>query len=281
MKRSTKTWLIAALCLVVAGIVVSVIGLAVLGFDFTKLGTRNMETNTHFPEAEFTQIRVETYTSNIHIVPSEDSGCRVVCYEDAKMKHTVQVKDGVLEIRQTDDKEWYEYIGINLSGEVVTVHLPESSYEALRIETATGNVETAKAITFQSAEIKTNTGNVEWQSPVSGKLSLDTDTGNVDVYDVSCESLEVKTATGNICLENTVAADTVELRSATGNVTFRGADAAEITVETETGDVKGSLLSEKIFVAKTETGRLRVPETVSGGKCHIETETGDIEITIQ
>ena len=56
--------------------------------------------------------------------------------------------------------------------------------------------------------------------------------------------------------------------------------AAEILIKTDTGDVKGSLLSEKVFVVQTDTGSIDVPKTVSGGRCEITTDTGDIKISL-
>ena len=51
--------------------------------------------------------------------------------------------------------------------------------------------------------------------------------------------------------------------------------------DTDTGDVKGSLLSEKIFIPTTDTGDVDVPKTVTGGRCEITTDTGDIKITVK
>lgn len=62
---------------------------------------------------------------------------------------------------------------------------------------------------------------------------------------------------------------------------FDGSDAAEIYVRTSTGSVKGTLLSEKVFITETSTGSVSVPKTVTGGKCEIRTSTGDIQIEIR
>lgn len=81
-------------------------------------------------------------------------------------------------------------------------------------------------------------------------------------------------------LKNVIAAETFSIERSTGKVRFDGCDAAEILVKTGTGDVKGTLLSEKIFIARSNTGRVDVPQTVTGGRCEIITSTGDIEIHI-
>ena len=49
---------------------------------------------------------------------------------------------------------------------------------------------------------------------------------------------------------------------------------------TDTGEVKGTLRSEKIFFTESDTGKISVPKSVTGGRCEITTDTGDIEIEI-
>ena len=66
----------------------------------------------------------------------------------------------------------------------------------------------------------------------------------------------------------------------TGDVRLDKCDAGEIEIETRTGDISGSLRSEKIFIARSDTGRIEVPETLTGGKCKIISDTGNIDITI-
>ena len=61
---------------------------------------------------------------------------------------------------------------------------------------------------------------------------------------------------------------------------FDSSDAAEIFVKTSTGDVSGSLLTEKVFITDTSTGKVSVPKTTTGGKCELITSTGDIKIEI-
>ena len=55
----------------------------------------------------------------------------------------------------------------------------------------------------------------------------------------------------------------------TGVVKFDGSDAAEIFVKTTAGNVTVSLLTDKVFVTKTDTGNINVPKIADGGKCEI------------
>ena len=60
---------------------------------------------------------------------------------------------------------------------------------------------------------------------------------------------------------------------------FKDVDAKDVSVTTDTGDVRGNLLSDKIFFTRTDTGEISVPQTTTGGKCEIMTSTGDIRLT--
>ena len=82
-------------------------------------------------------------------------------------------------------------------------------------------------------------------------------------------------------MKNVIASEKFSIQRDTGDVTFEGCDAREIFVKTDTGKITGTLLSEKDFSAcRSDTGNVRVPATVSGGKCELITDTGNIKIEI-
>jgi len=81
-------------------------------------------------------------------------------------------------------------------------------------------------------------------------------------------------------LKNVVAEEKLTIKRSTGHVKFESCDAAEINVKTDTGDVTGTLLSEKLFLCKTDTGRVDVPKATAGGVCEVTTDTGDIRLKI-
>ena len=57
-------------------------------------------------------------------------------------------------------------------------------------------------------------------------------------------------------------------------------DAPEISVETNTGDVTGTLLTPKTFEADTDTGKVKLPQSEPGGRCRLKSDTGDFVIGI-
>ena len=106
-------------------------------------------------------------------------------------------------------------------------------------------------------------------------------TGDADVSDVTCQRFKSEGATGDIFLKNTVASADLSVNRSTGDVKFERCDAAEIFVKTNTGSVTGTFLTDKIFIAKSDTGKVQVPSSVSGGKCEISTNTGEVKISIE
>lgn len=318
MKTATKTWLIAAVSLVLIGCIICVSALAKTGWDFAKLSNARHQTNTYEISEVFSSITIKTDTADITFALSDDGKCKVECYEEEKAKHSVTVQDNTLVVAFVNTKSWYDYIGIHFSTPKIRISLPQAQYTSLSIQESTGDVEIPKELQFTSADIslstgdvafsasvsdlikiKTSTGNIHVENTSAGVLDLSATTGGITVSDVACTGdvmLDVTTGkttltdlscsnlisdgdTGSILLKNVIANGKFNIERNTGNVKFDGADAAEIFVETDTGNVTGSLLTDKVYITETDTGRIDVPKTVSGGKCEITTDTGDIKIT--
>ena len=338
MSKTVKKWLIAALALILAGAAMFTTALALCGWDIAKLGTVDFVETTLEPSGDFENISINVYTTDLRLLPSEDGKCRIVCYEDEKVSHTAEVKDGALVIDTNDTRKWFT-VSLSFKSPTMEVYLPKSEYENLDISTDTGAVSLPIALTFDRIKINGNTGAVSCHSSARGdvdieldtgalvvsnvsagsmKLKTDTgiielsgstvaenidvasatgfvslenitcgdlrakaDTGRVSLYGVTCNDLHAETDTGSIALENVVGSGKFELISDTGHIGLNGCDAAELYIETDTGSVSGELLTDKIFFAESDTGRVSVPKSMTGGRCEIKTDTGSIEMEIR
>ena len=114
-----------------------------------------------------------------------------------------------------------------------------------------------------------------------GDVTVGVSTGKAKLSDVACKSVISSGSTGDILLNNVVATEKFSIERSTGDIKFDGSDAALIFVKTDTGDVTGRLLTDKVFVTQTDTGSVNVPKTAIGGRCEIITDTGDMHIEIQ
>lgn len=215
--------------------------------------------------------------------------------------------------------DYIQHIGFNIGSPKVTVYLPKTEYTALFIRGETCDVEIPHGFRFKNAELSTNTGDVTFDASASGRITIKTNTGDIHVentsagvldlsvstgmvtasgvtcrgdvtvgvstgktylIDILCKNVISRGDTGDISLQNVIAAETFSIERSTGNVIFDGCDAAEIWVETDTGDVAGTFLSEKCFLAKTDAGTVAVPQSTAGGKCEVTTDTGDIKLNV-
>lgn len=320
MKKATKFWLILAAVLLLIGGIIFTGGMSVLKWDFTKLSFNKYETNVHTVGEEYGGISIVTETADVEFVISNDSETSVVCYEQITGRHSVYVKDGVLVIDFENTKKWYEYIGINFGTPKITLTLPSGEYGDLKIKTSTGRVDIPSGIEFEDVDITASTGAVTNRASASGEVKIKTSTGSITLEDINAGSLHLSVSTGKITLDkidcagdvtvkvstgktvitdtkcanltsngstgamiltNAVASEGISINRSTGDVKLEGCDAAELHIKTNTGDVKGSLLSEKVFITESDTGHINIPKTTSGGVCEISTDTGNINITVE
>lgn len=316
MNKRRRNWLIAGSAMTVLGLLLFAAAMMTLEWDFVKLSTVAYETNQYAIGSDFRDISVDTDTADIHFLPSEDGKCKVVCYEEANSRHRVEVRDGCLFIQVTDTSAWYDHIGFRFGSPEITVYLPAGDYGALSVKGDTGDVDVPAAYSFDSIDIGLSTGHMTVCASAQERISLRASTGNVlldkvsadrvdittstgrisvsglacsgavelhvstgkaEVKEVRCESFRSTGSTGDLLMADVIAGENFFIRRSTGDVTFDSCDAAEITVETDTGNVHGTLRSDKLFITESDTGKIQVPET-DGGTCRITTSTGDITL---
>lgn len=319
MKTRTKVWLIIAASLVLTGCILFAGVMTALKWDFMELATVKYETNIYEISEAFDGISMNTDTADIIFALSDDGKCKVECREEENAKHSVTVKDGTLVVELIDDRSVYDYIGLNFGSPKITIYLPRAEYTSLLIQDDVGDIEIPKEFTFKHVDISLSTGDVDFYASASEMIKIKTGTGDICVENISAGSLELSAGTGevtalgvscegdvtvsvsigkacltdiacksvissgntgDISLDNVIAAEKLSIERSTGDVKLKGSDAAELFVKTDTGDVTGSLLTDKIFITQTNTGDVDVPDTAAGGRCEIRTNTGDIEIKI-
>ena len=318
---TTKKWIIAAVVMLVAGVLICGITFANFGLDLHKLSTVEYVTNTYEVKEDFRNITFKADTEDITLIPSSDDTCKVVCLEEKDDPHQVSVQGDTLTIcRKEKQKIQFFNIGIITESPKIEVYLPNDKYQALSVDADTSDVNIPKNFSFESISVMLDTGDIKCQASVNANVTMKTETGNitiseisasemklasetgrmdiknvelsgnleireetgrVDMENVTCRNLTSHGDTGKIALTNVVASGELNIERSTGDVRFNGCDAETIYVRTDTGDVTGSLLSDKVFITDTDTGSVEVPKTITGGRCEITTDTGDIKISVE
>lgn len=285
--------------------------LAVSDWDINNLKYENHE--YEISEA-FDSISIDVKGSDVKLIPSTDGQCRVVCFENNNYKHSVNVENDTLVVTSIHKKVFFGY-----KNTVVTVYLPEKEYNSVDVVTTSGDID-VKNLSAKNINCNVDTGDLELENVVCATLSSTGDTGDVDLENVvtannltikrdtgeieisllscggdaivevdtgdisidliTCKNLSIKSDTGEVEVDNAKIDNKFTSVIDTGDLNFTKMDVNEAEITSDTGEVKGSFTSDKIFIVRTSTGKVDVPETTSGGVCKITTHTGDIIIKI-
>ena len=313
-----KSFLIVAISFVLFGLILGAVGLMLMKFDFNLLTTEEEIEKMYEINEKFESVSIDAKTAKVNILVSDDDKCRVEIKEKENLSYTVAVENGTLVIKYNDTRRWYNYIGIIQNSNVIDLYMPAGVYKALNIGVDTGDVKVEAGFEFDVAQVVGDTSDIEFYSNVKSKFECETDTGDIKIsgvnasainiesdtgdinisnvnagnielegdtstlklQNINCKNIEIESGTGKANLGSVVAENNMNISVGTCDVNLDACDAAEINIKTTTGDVNGTLLTNKVFVANSGTGKIRVPESYDGGKCIIKTGTGDIKISI-
>ncbi len=309
-----KMFAIAGL-LILVGIIIVIVTLGTHKWSFVSSSGETVTAEYEF-DGKIEDININVGTTNVVFEKSDNNKCKVVSVEREEEKHIVTEEDGTLSIIYKDYRKWYQTVGISFGPSLkVTVYLPEKEYRNLDVHASTGNVKIPGDFEFKEANIGVSTGNVYYEASAKGIVNLSASTGNVFVKDIKASEMSVTTSTGRIeatgvelskdlylkvstgrtelndvkCAdfksegstgkfeaEKLIASGNLNIKRSTGNVRLENSDAFAAYIVTDTGDVSGSFLTEKVFITSSDTGRISVPKTITGGRCEITTDTGNI-----
>lgn len=321
MRKSTKILMIVAVSLIAAGLIAFCVAMTAVKWNFLNLMEEKYDMKEYEITESFHGISIMSDTADITFVPTDGTQTKVSCREKTRLTYSVTVEDGALAIHAVDARKWYDHIQLFGSGtQKITVYLPRGEYGALNIKESTGDVTipsdyrfasvnvtlstgdvACEASASDSVRIKANTGDVKISGVSAGSLSISTITGEITassvtvtgevtvhvstgksrLSDLRCKTLVSKGDAGDLTMNRVIADESFSLKRITGDVTLEECDAAQMEITTNTGDVKGTLLSEKIFLHQSNTGKVSLPESTRGGVCRITTTTGDICFSVK
>ncbi len=323
MKNSTKAILIISLCMVFAGIFICGSVMFIADFDFNRLSSVTYRERTSTSDEAFVNVDVYSQSADISVFPSSNDEWRVESTEADKMYHQIEVEDDTLVIRRVDEREWYEYIGINFSfkTESVRLYLPEKLYESVELKSTSGKVIVNEGLNCEKLLAESTSGEVRvygtqakddvvakatsgqvsvngvntqklYVSSTSGRVTVsnitDADSvninatsGKIEAIDISCIDFSARNVSGGVTCSGVIAEDTITAETTSGSIKVLQSDAQNLTLKSTSGSIRGTLLSDKIFITDTVSGSISVPHTSQGGVCSAKTTSGSIDIKIQ
>ena len=278
MSKAIKIWLIVAAALILIGSMIFVGVMSLMEWNFMNLSTDKVVENEHEISADLKNIIINSTTSDIKILPSNDEKIRIKCRETKKLEHEVYAINDTLEIVLNDERKWYEHIqiGINLSIPTVTVYLPQKEYDSLTVKSSASKVEVEKALCFGNINIEVSTGDVDCDASVKESLKIKASTGDIDVENASVGSLELSASTGKITASKIDCEGDVNVSVSTGKVTLSDIRCNNLISTGDTGDITLlNVVAAEKFDINRSTGDVRL-EGCDASEIFIVTDTGRV-----
>ncbi len=286
MSDRKRIAIIIAVSFITIGLLVFITGFVLSGFSFKKAFDKNIVENTYEVSSPFASISIDGTVQDIEFIKATDGVNKVVVKEHKDIKFSVEVVNDVLTVCYDDDRNFVaKYLSSNgFAKKYIKVYLTENSYNSLKINVATGDVQIPQDYAFTSVEVSSSTGDVEFSATVSSELKIMVSTGDVKIKNSALGSLVIDGSTSDIEIYNVTVSGAVDIKISTGDVDCEGfLSANSVSVETSTGDVdlkiKG-LKEEYSYSYDVSTGNSNLDAfTNQNGKIiFVKTSTGDINI---
>lgn len=191
-------------------------------------------------DESFENIEISITCEDIHIMESKDDECHIVFTHPNIPKATIEVTKDTLKINEKSSSNLF-LLSTNMDDTKLEIYLPSDEYENIDIDIASGDITVDEGFKF--------------------------------------EDININTASGDILLTGVIA-DNIVIDTASGDVTFENSDASTIDIDSASGDITGTLLSGKDFDIDTAAGDINVPHDSEGGRCKINTASGDVNLEI-
>ena len=241
------------------------------------------EITVYLPEEQYHTLFAEVSTGNIEIKDGFTFGDtelhsttgNTYLRSNVTGALTVTASTGSIDVRHVTPRSLFLSVStghIVLSDATVT--------EDVTITSSTGD-QSLSDIRCRNLSAQSSTGEIALRRiDASDALQFTTTTGRSSLFQTTCGTLNGAATTGKIHCEYLNVLGDLTLQTDTGDVILSLSDAANLHITTGTGDVEGTLLTEKIFNTASDTGHIRVPNGITGGICEVRTDTGDITFHI-
>ncbi len=301
MKATKKKAIITAMILTAAGAAVSLSAFAMAGFDPENLNTADIVTQCLEIKDEFHSVNINCPGYDVRFVPSENGECGVVYTGSDKLTLNAAVRDGMLNIGFTDNRSWYDHIGVFMFGDTgLTVSIPQGEYEELIVETSSGGIDVSGAFSLDRVDIRSSSGSVSVRDITarnidilshSGEVSCadiraedmlqaKTSSGNIELIGIKCKSAAAAAKSGRVTLSEIEAEDSVEVESSSGRISVSGLDAQNMDIISESGRVECTAALAKTSISvRTSSGGV-IFDGCDAGELSVETASGDVSGTL-
>lgn len=230
---------------------------------FMSVEFEQPETTVYLPEQVYVKLLIENSSGDIEIPEG-------FTFEEANVENT------------SGQIAFYADVKGSLSAKSSSggVRVGENTIGSLSAVASSGAASVKSATVKEDVSVETSSGSILIEEVACAKLRVKNSSGSIHLSDVKAEELEGENSSGEIRCNNVMVAGDMKLSNTSGGMEIDGCDAANLKLTSSSGSIRGTLLTEKIFVADATSGSVDVPKTTSGGMCEVTTTSGSIKMSI-
>lgn len=254
MKFNVKKFVIWLAIIMVVSIAIAAIVLVITG-DFS-IATEQIDESKTFKAQEISEIYIDLTSTDINIIPVEDEEIRVHFY--GVVSTNIKKDIPALVAYESGDELRVEiirpktvFIGFNIWRTKLDVYIPESSIEALKIETVSSDtsVSNLKVDKFSFGAVS---GDFKGESLFASDLKINSTSGDISLKEYKGD-ININNVSGDVVLEGGDPNDNIEVVTVSGEVYIEQEDSSNIDIQTVSGSVEINLSEDAQFYLKATT----------------------------
>ena len=232
---------------------------------FALFQIKPMSVDIYLPDSDYKDLEISAGSGDIFV--SEG-----FYFENADLS----CSSGDIEFKASSKDE------INISCSSGSVFLANSKAKNINLRTSSGACEAEYINAENDITIKSSSGKIELNHCQTQNLSVNTTSGGCELESINADSdIKIESKSGSCEAVHAIAKNDFIAEATSGTVYLDLCDAANLSINTKSGSVRGTLLSEKIFFTNTKSGKVSVPDSLTGGKCEVSTASGSINLEIK
>lgn len=263
-----KTAIKVVIGIAVVGLLLIIVGLAMVKFDITQISAIFNEDVDYVEinkstEYECTKIQVDAHNNIVKLVKSTDEKTNITYFESEKNIITYLEENGTISIVSKMEKQhWFiPSFSWRATSKTITIALPESFKGIIDIKTSNGNITVENLGVIESLTlISSNAIITAKDTTVEGNVSLKSSNGKIIVTNLVCKDIAMETENGKIQTTN-LKAEKVAGESSNGDINYANTLSDNITAKTSNGKItmtiKGQYPDYEVDVS-TSNGSVKV-----------------------
>lgn len=291
-----KTALKIFISIIIIGVILALVGLIIIDFDFKNLvhaDDADYTLSEESTDAETNRVIVEADDRIIKFARATGQDINYTYYQSDDDKVTVSQNNGTLRIEAQLDRKWkwFNFSRVSPKVRTITISVPETFDGKIEVKTSNGSIYVNNLGTIESLDLRSSNGSIEVDKVSATKNSnLKTSNGTISVEDSSFYAdLNMQTNNGKVKTERVIAVR-IEGQSSNGNVNLMNTECNDITAKTSNGSVnisaKGKFEDYEVRVS-TSNGTIRVngtkvsSQTINSGQSktiRATTSNGSIDV---